>query len=196
MPYIPSFIKNQTYYKLRYKIRLWYTGLRWLYIRFIMNQPSKHIRRFLLNKFRNVNIAKGVPINHGCEWWEGPLEIGKGSTIGFHCQLDCRKGVKIGCNVCFASGVWLWTLHHDYNDLNFKAIGGEISIGDYAWLCSRCIILPGIKIGEGAIVASGAVVTKDVEPWTVVGGIPAKPIGKREKKNYNYTPGSYWIPFA
>lgn len=71
-----------------------------------------------------------------------------------------------------------------------------MTIGDYAWLCSHCIILPGVTIGEGAIVASGAVVTKDVEPWTVVGGIPAKEIAKREQKDYDYRPGAYWVPFV
>lgn len=192
---IVKYIKPKNH-NLRRKCRLYLTGITWLYVRFIMWQPSKHVRRWLMNMFPEVRIAKGVPINHNCEWWLGPLEIGEGSTIGFHCQLDCRRGLKIGKNVCLASGVWTWTLHHDYNSIDFKAVGGCIEIGDYAWLCSRCTILPGVKIGEGAIIASGAVVTKDVEPWTVVGGIPAKPIGKREQKNYNYSPGLYWVPLA
>ena len=71
-----------------------------------------------------------------------------------------------------------------------------VRIEDYAWLCSHCIILPGVTIGKGAVVASGAVVTKDIEPWTVVGGVPAKPIGKREEKKYDYHPGAYWVPFV
>ena len=63
---------------------------------------------------------------------------------------------------------------------------GGVFIDDYAWICCRSVILPGIKIGKGAIVASGAVVTKDVPPYAIVGGIPAKVIGWREKKNYDY----------
>ena len=57
-----------------------------------------------------------------------------------------------------------------------------ITIGDGVWLGARAIILPGVTIGEGAVVAAGAVVTKDVEPWAVVGGNPAKFIKKRELK--------------
>ena len=75
----------------------------------------------------------------------------------------------------------IWTLNHDYNDIHFCGKGASTEIGTYAWICSRSIILPGIKIGEGAIVASGAVVTKDVPTFTIVGGIPAKVIGKRGK---------------
>lgn len=170
MSLIPTFLKTSLYYTIRFKISLFFTAFEWLYIRFIMWQPSKHVRRFLLNKFKGVHIAPHVPVNHGCIFWKGSLEIKGGSTIGFDCQLDCRRGIKIGKNVCLASGVWIWTLHHDYNDINFKAVGNPVQIDDFAWLCSRCIILPGVRIGEGAVVASGAVVTKDVEPWTVVGG--------------------------
>jgi len=65
--------------------------------------------------------------------------------------------------------------------------GAPVEIGDYAWVCSRSIILPGVKVGEGAVVACGAVVTKDVEPYTVVGGIPAKKIADRNK-NLEYVP--------
>lgn len=68
-------------------------------------------------------------------------------------------------------------------------------MGDYCWICSRAIVLPGVNIGEGAVVAAGAVVCKDVEPWSVVGGVPAKKIGERERKGYDYVPGAYSIPF-
>ena len=61
-----------------------------------------------------------------------------------------------------------------------------MEIGDFAWICSRSIILPGIKIGKGAVVASNAVVTKDVPPFAVVGGVPARIIGHREEKEYEY----------
>ena len=82
----------------------------------------------------------------------------------------------------------IWTLHHDYNDINFKTVGDRVKIGDYAWICSGAIILPGVEIGEGAVVAAGAVVTKNVDPYCIVGGVPAKKIGEREKKNYLYSP--------
>ncbi|WP_418409957.1 acyltransferase [Alistipes sp.] len=176
------------------QIAIYRTIFSWCWIRFICWIPSKTTRRFLLNRYQNVKIAAKVPIYRGGLYWKGPLEIGKGSSIGFKCHLDCRRGIKIGRNVCLASEVMIWTLHHDYNDIHFIAKGAPVIIKDYVWLCARAIVLPGITIGEGAIVAAGAVVCKDVEPWTVVGGVPAKKIGVRDRKEYDYTPGAYWIP--
>lgn len=197
---LKDYIKNSKCYplycSLRRRYSLFCTGIIMLYLRFIGNFPSKHVRHFLLRRFKGVEIHPTALINHDFEWWKGELKIGAGSTIGFHNMLDSRCGIEIGENVCFASDVTIWTLHHDYNDINFRAVGAKVIIGDYCWLCSHCIILPGVTLGEGAIVASGAVVTKDVEPWTVVGGIPAKKISERKKQDYNYNPAKYRIPFA
>ena len=109
------------------------------------------------------------------------IQIGDGSVIGNRCLLDGRRNLVIGKKVNISPEVMIWTLHHDYNDPSFKETGDKVIIHDYVWLCSRCIILPGVTIGEGAVVASGAVVTKDVEAYTVVGGIPAKKIAERTK---------------
>lgn len=177
--------------KIVYNIRI---CLEWWVIRFICWQPSKTVRRWCLNIYKGVSIARGVPIYHGFEWWKGPFIVGEGSSIGFRNHIDSRKGVYIGNNVCLATGVTIWTLQHDYNSLNFGTKGGPVKIGDFAWLCSNCIILPGVTVGEGAIVAAGAVVVKDVPAWTVVGGVPARTISKREIKKYDYRPGDYWIP--
>lgn len=70
--------------------------------------------------------------------------------------------------------------------MHFCGKGAPTEIGEYAWVCSRSIILPGIKIGRGAIIASGAIVTKDVPDYAIVGGVPAKILGHREKKDYQY----------
>lgn len=98
-----------------------------------------------------------------------------------HCILDGRKGLVIGDHVNLSSEVMIWTLQHDMNDSGFKAVGGPVEIGDYAWVSARAIILPGRKIGKGAVVAAGSVVTKDVEDYAIVGGVPAKKIGERNR---------------
>ena len=91
----------------------------------------------------------------------------------------------------------MWTDQHDYNDPDFKLKNGKrgpIRIGDRAWIGPNVIILHSVTIGEGAVVAAGAVVTKDVPPYTLVGGVPAKVIGERNRrlryefKGNNYTP--------
>lgn len=114
------------------------------------------------------------------------ITIGAGASIGPKVLLDGRKSLTIGKSAVIGYEAIIWTLNHDYNDIGFCGKGAPVSIGDYAWICSRSIILPGITIGEGAVVASGAVVTKDVPPYSVVGGIPARIIGEREKKDYRY----------
>ncbi|HRH36338.1 MAG TPA: acyltransferase [Catalimonadaceae bacterium] len=117
------------------------------------------------------------------------LEIGHTCNINPNCLLDTRGGkIVIGNFVDVAPEVNIWTLEHDFNDPDFKSSGAGVAIGDYAWIANRAIILPGVVIGEGAVVAAGAVVTKSVEPWTVVGGVPAKPIGSRDRNQHPRMP--------
>lgn len=96
-------------------------------------------------------------------------------------MVDGRKGVAIGNNVSISMGVRIWSLQHDPQDPYYSAVGGPVVIGDYAWISCNAIVLPGVNIGEGAVVAAGAVVTHDVEPYAIVGGVPAKKIAERTK---------------
>ena len=81
----------------------------------------------------------------------------------------------------FNTGVWIWTMQHKVNDPDFGGESAPVIIGDYAWISCRTVLLPGVRVGEGAVVAAGAVVTKDVEPYAIVGGVPAKKIGERSQ---------------
>lgn len=127
-----------------------------------------------------------------CPW---NIEIGDGTIIGHDAKLDGRNGLVIGSNVNLSSGVWIWTEEHNYNDEMFSCTGkGEkVIVEDRAWLSCRTVILPGVKIGQGAVLAAGAVATKDLEPYAVYGGIPAKRICERNRRiryefNGNYVP--------
>ena len=132
-------------------------------------------------------MEKDVTVYYGTEFrapWK--ISIGAGTIIGDQCILDGRNGIEIGRNVNFSTGVWIWTMQHDYNAVDFSlSAKGRVRIGERAWLGPGCIILPGVTIGSGAVIAAGAVVSKDVPPYTLVGGVPAKPIGKRND-NLNY----------
>lgn len=167
---------------------VWRTSLRWFWLNNIISKlPSRTLRLFFLRRL-GATIGKVSMFARFEMRNPSGLNIGDGSSIGPRVSLDARKGLTIGKNVTIASEVMIWSLHHDYNDLNFKTIGGEVVIEDYAWICSRAIILPGVHIGKGAVIASGSVVIKDVLPFTVVGGVPAKQISTRENKKYEYTP--------
>lgn len=109
------------------------------------------------------------------------ISIGEGTVVNKNCLLDGRGGrLIIGNNVDIAQEVNIWTEQHDYNSPSYASTGAEVVIEDYVWIASRVTILPGVKIGRGAVVASCAVVTKDVPPLAIVAGVPAKIIGWRE----------------
>ena len=145
--------------------------------------PSHRIRNFIYKYILKVKMADKVVIYFNTEI-RAPynLEIGEGSIIGDSCLLDCRNGIKIGKNVNLSIEVHIWTEQHDYRDPNFKCYASSdmgVVIEDMAWIGSNTIILPRVKIGCGAVVCAGAVVTKDVQPYAVVAGIPAKVIATR-----------------
>lgn len=163
-------------------INKYLSGFKMLSIQFVSILPSQYLRVLFFRYLFGMRIAKGGVIYSGSEF-RAPqkITIGRNSIVGNNCVLDGRRVLEIGSNVNISSGVWIWTLHHDVQSPIFAVVGDKTIIHDRVWLCSRSIILPGVEIGEGAVVASGAVVTKDVPPYTVVGGTPAKIIGKRTK---------------
>ena len=122
------------------------------------------------------------------------IEVGSNSVIGHNVTLDGRAGIRIGKNVNISSEVMIWTKQHDHSDSKFKIVGGKVIIEDYVWISARAIILPGITIGKGAVIAAGSVVTKTVEPYSIMAGVPAKIIGKRGK-NMKYNPSKPFLPF-
>ena len=157
--------------------------------------PSHTIRIFAYKRLFKVRMGNKVVIYGGAEI-RSPrlLSIGDYSIVGHNAILDARKGLEIGRNANLSTGVWIWTLEHDPQDPDFKVKGGKVTIKDYAWLSCRTIILPGVTIGEGAIVAAGAVVTKDVPDYAIVSGIPATVTGTRTR-NLRYQLGTH-IPFV
>ncbi len=122
------------------------------------------------------------------------LEVGDGSFLG-RASLYCTGGVRIGRNVNISDGVVIITAKHDVNSPKFEALYEPITIEDWAWIATNAIVIAGVTIREGAVVAAGAVVTKDVPAYSIVGGNPAKVIGERKKQPLDYVPGSYHPPF-
>jgi len=110
------------------------------------------------------------------------ITIGRRSVINHQCCLDGRGGLIIGDNVDISPGVWILTDSHDMHDPLFPEVLAPVKVCNHVWIGSRALILPGVTVGEGAVVAAGAVVTCDVEPYTVVAGVPARPIGTRTRR--------------
>lgn len=109
------------------------------------------------------------------------IQVGSNSSIGWFVLLDGRGGLIIGSNVNISSYSKFITGGHDPDSPDFADFYKPITIGDRAWICTGAIVLAGVTIGEGAVVGAGSVVTKDVPPYAIVGGVPAKFIRARNK---------------
>jgi acetyltransferase-like isoleucine patch superfamily enzyme len=172
------------------------------YIRFTLFQvakiPSHHIRNFLYKKIYGVQMAQNSIIYFGAEIRSPErLIIGKGTIIGDNAILDARNGIEIGENVNLSSKVSIWTEQHDHRDTFFRCNSNSkfsVKLGHRVWLGPNVTLLPGVEIGEGAVVAAGAIVTKNVEPFSIVAGIPAKKIGDRNR-NLQYIFHGIYHPF-
>ncbi len=143
------------------------------------NLPSHRVRNLV---YRLVGLS--VPRSSALAWrarFYAPygITVGQHTTIGNDAFLDGRCGLRIGSCVSIAGEVRIFTMEHDIDDADFRAVGGPVTIEDYAVLGTRVTVLPGVQVGRGAVVASGAVVTADVPPYTVVGGVPARPLRQR-----------------
>ena len=151
--------------------------------------PWHLYRKFILRNLYQMDIAPNVVIYGGFEFrspWN--ISIGKGTIIGDDAKLDGRNGIIIGQNVNFSTGVWVWTEQHDVNDSGFDTKGGMVQIDDYAWISSRCTVLPNVHISTAAVAAAGAVITKDCVSYGIYGGIPAHQIGERNHDlKYQFT---------
>ena len=129
--------------------------------------------------------GKSINIEHGAFFGNGhKITIGDFSGIGMDARLQGE--IHIGSYVMMAPEVMIYTRNHRMDDLTKPmALQGEteekpVTIGDDVWIGARAIILPGVKIGCGAVIAAGAVVSKDVADYAIVGGVPAKTIGSRK----------------
>ena len=148
-----------------------------------------YVRRFAMRKL-GMKIGKGTYVDSRCYIMNlNKLFIGKDSHINRMVTLDARGGLTIGNSVSVSHGVMLMTGSHDVQSRHFPVKFYPIEIGDYVWIGCGATVLQNVKIGKGAVVSAGAVVTKDVPPYAIVGGVPARGIGHRnEDLEYRCTP--------
>jgi len=143
--------------------------------------PSHAVRKYFYRR-SGMTIPDSSSIHWRAEMYAPErIWVGEHCTIGDSCFLDGRDGLTIGNSVNLGSHVTIYTRQHDVDSSDFAEVGGPVSIGDHAWVASHAIVLPGVTIGEGAVVAAGSVVTKDVAPFTMVGGNPARYIRDRSR---------------
>lgn len=166
---------------------IWYRAKKFyevIFINEILQFIPFYFVRYFFYKLSGMKIGKKVALFRKCYIQKlNGIEIDDYSNIGFYCRLDGRGGLKIGRNVNISSYTIFETGGHDFD--TFEDTFSPIIIKDNVWIGTRCTILAGVTIGEGAVIAAGSVVTKDVKPYEIVGGVPAKFI-KNRKKKVNY----------
>lgn len=182
LPYINYLVKTAAI--VWFKNSCFYKYTRSFILEYMVNSVLPHIpfwswRRCYLRRL-GMKIGEGSFIMKRNYFINANLiTIGQHSHINTQCIIDGRGGLTIGSSVSISHRVNIMTGSHDYRSKNFQGIFKPIVIEDYAWIGVGATILQGVTIGRGAVVCAGAVVSKDVPPYTVVAGIPAHPIGSR-----------------
>lgn len=167
-----------------FSIYSWGTNILWMLLDIMPGFIRHFVFFLLLNKF-----GKDSYIDYKCYIrYMGQIKIGKNTTINRGCKLFASHYHKdvyidIGDNVAIGPETFFFAAGHDYCYLNLPDTAQNITVGKNVWIGGRSIILHGVNIGEGAIIAAGSVVTRDVESYTIIGGVPAKLIKKREIVN-------------
>tara|TARA_R100001509_G_C4883381_1_gene221027 strand:+ start:5020 stop:5448 length:429 start_codon:yes stop_codon:yes gene_type:complete len=134
---------------------------------------------FIFQRVLGINGDQNFPV-HFTSRVVGNVKVGKNVWISFAssggCYIQGNNGIEIGDNTIFSYGVKIVSANHSVHDYGRWIEVPPISIGSSVWIGANAIILPGVQIGDGAVIAAGSVVTKSVEANTVVAGNPAKRI--------------------
>lgn len=155
----------------------------WAAVWLLLFRPSPRIlfgwRRFLLRCFgaqvgRNSRISPSVRV-----WAPWNLAVGTEAAIAHGVDCYCVAKLSLGDHATVSQYAFLCCASHDITDPNMGLTSAPIHIGDQAWVCAGAFIGPGLEIGQGAVVGARAVVTRNVPPWVVVAGNPAKRIRDR-----------------
>lgn len=167
-------------FSFRHKLARATWGAVWL----VWFRPSPRIcfgwRRLLLRCF-GARIAGSAHVYPSARIWAPwNLEMDEHSCVSHFVDCYSVDKIRIGAHATVSQYSYLCTASHDITDPQMKLITAPITIGAGAWVCADVFVGPGITLGEGAVAGARAVVTKDVEPWTVVAGNPAKFVKKRE----------------
>ncbi|QMV19565.1 putative colanic acid biosynthesis acetyltransferase [Granulicella sp. 5B5] len=156
-------------------------GIVWLLLYRTSPRPFHAWRSLLLRLF-------GAKLGTKCHFYPGSKVW---APWNLHCadQVTTADGVEIynpaliecGSHVIFSQGSYICGATHDYNDPAFPLLAYRMSFGAYAWICARACVAPGVQVSEGSVLGLASVATRDLEPWTVYAGVPAKAVKQRER---------------
>lgn len=156
--------------------------------------PSRSLRHLYLRYWLG-NLGQGTGIQMGCRFLNGrKVFLGDRNVINFGCLLDGRLfKIVTGNDVSIGPRASILSLGHDPRSRTFADRGGDVAIGDWVWIGYEALILPGITIGEGAVVGARSVVTRSIDPYCIVAGNPARVIGERSRDLTYHLDYSPWL---
>jgi acetyltransferase-like isoleucine patch superfamily enzyme len=179
------YVKRLAYEGIKrfFLVRLLYVFMSEYFLNSILPHIPVYAVRQFFYRFVGIKIGVGSTIDRNV-YFMAPrrFQLGNHSHINRRCLIDARGGLFIGDSVSVSHEVKIVTGGHDVNSFNFHGKYYPTRIEDYVWIGVGATILQGITIGYGAVICAGAVVTKDVAPYEIVGGVPAIKIG--ERNNY------------
>ena len=114
-------------------------------------------------------------------WAPWLLKTGDYVTVADGVEIYNPGGVYLEDRVLISQGAWLCGASHDYNDILFPTVAKPITLKSHCWICARAIVLLGVTVGEGAVLAAASVATKNLDPWTVYAGNPANRVKERHR---------------
>jgi maltose O-acetyltransferase len=158
----------------------------------ISHVPLEIFRNFTYIKIYKYKIHSKAAIHINVKFFGKTISIGENSVLNSETLIDGRGGCIIGNNVSISRKTTILTMGHDYNNSSFNLKGGLVTIMDDVWIGYDSLILPGVTVGRGAVIAAKSVVTKDIPDYAVVAGNPAKIINTRKIQSYNSV---YYSPF-
>ena len=154
-----------------------------VYVRLVnalLRLPGHGFRRLVFVKLVRADAAPDVSLERGVRVTEkGGVTVGENTNINTGVVLDGRGGLRIGSRVNISPEALILTAEHDSRSPDFAGVRSPVVIGDRVWIAARAMVLPGSRVGEGAVVGAGAVVRGEVEPWSIVAGNPARKVGDR-----------------
>jgi len=147
--------------------------------------PSFRFRHWYYRYILDYKIGKCSSIHMGTFVTGENISIGDHVVLNRNCYLDGRIGIDVGNNVSISPEVYIISMEHDPDSPGFDTIGNIVTIQDYVFIGARAIIMPGTTLGKGSYIGAGAIVTKDINPYRIAVGVPAREIRDRNR-NLNY----------
>lgn len=144
-------------------------------------RPLHAWRRFLLRLF-GARVGRGCRIYPGARIW-APWNLDCDDVVGIAdgAEIYNPSRVRLGSHATVSQQAYLCGASHDLGDPAFPMISRPIEVGRYAWLCARSTVQMGVRVGDGAVLGLGGIATRDLEPWTVYAGAPARALRLRPR---------------